>query len=99
MATDLAEQLNRLGHKAELLTTRYATLRSQNEELREELRQMQAALIAKDREIEKLKVELEFIKVSSAIAPDSAAARKARATISELVREIDACVADLMRDI
>ncbi len=99
MATDLAEQLKRLGHKAELLTTRYATLLQQNEELRQELRDMQATVLVRDGEIEKLRLELEYLKVSSAIAPDSETARKAQARISELVREIDACVADLMRDL
>lgn len=99
MATDLAEQLTRLGHKAELLTTRYATLRRQNDELREELRNMQAVIVARDSEIEKLRLELEYLKISSAIAPDSETARKAQTRISELVREIDACVADLMRDL
>lgn len=99
MARDLAEQLSRLGHKAELLTTRYATLRRQNEELRSEVLDLQAAVQARDARIERLELEVEHLRVSSVLAPDSDAVRSTRAMISDLVREIDACVADLMGDI
>lgn len=99
MATELSEQLTRLGHKAELLVTRYATLQADNRRLRAELLELQAQLAASKSQIEKLEVENEYLRVSSAIAPDTASAVRARATLSDLVREIDACVADLMKDI
>lgn len=99
MAKDFAEQLSRIGHKAELLVTRYSTLKEQNAQLRKQLLELQAALRARDALIEKQNIELEHLRVSSALAPDAATARDARATIAELVREIDACVADLMKDI
>ncbi|MCM1066224.1 MAG: hypothetical protein NC418_01460 [Muribaculaceae bacterium] len=99
MAKDLAEQLSRIGHKAELLVTRFNTLKEQNTRLRSELLDMQAALRARDAVIEKQAIEIEHLKISSAIAPDVATAREARATLSELVREIDACVADLMKEV
>ncbi len=99
MAKDLAEQLSRIGHKAELLVTRYSTLKEHNAQLRKEILEMQAAIRARDAIIEKQKLELEHLRISSALAPDTATAREARATIAELVREIDACVADLMKDV
>ena len=99
MAKDFAEQLSRIGHKAELLVTRYSTLKEQNAQLRKQLLELQAALRARDALIEKQNIELEHLRVSSALAPDAATARDARATIAELEREIDACVADLMKDI
>lgn len=99
MAKDLAEQLSRIGHKAELLVTRYATLKEHNSQLRERLIELEANLRARDAVIEKQRLELEHLRISSAIAPDTATAREARATLTELVREIDACVADLMKDI
>lgn len=99
MAKDFAEQLSRIGHKAELLVTRYSTLKEHNAQLRKQVLELQAALRARDALIEKQNIELEHLHVSSALAPDAATAREARATIAELVREIDACVADLMKDI
>ncbi len=99
MAKDLAEQLSRIGHKAELLVTRYATLREDNEKLRRQLTELKAELKARDALIDRQRIELEHLKISSAIAPDTATAREARATLTELVRDIDACVADLMKDI
>ena len=99
MAKDFAEQLSRIGHKAELLVTRYSTLKEHNTQLRKQLVELQAALRARDAVIEKQNLELEQLRISSALAPDTATAREARATLIELVREIDACVADLMKDI
>ncbi len=99
MAKDFAEQLSRIGHKAELLVTRFSTLKEHNVQLRKEVLELQAALRARDSLIEKQKLELEHLRISSAIAPDTATAREARATLSELVRVIDVCIADLMKDV
>ena len=99
MATELSEQLTRLGHKAELLVMRYSTLQADNRRLRAEQLELQAQLAAAQAQIEKLQVENEYLRVSSANAPDTESAVRARATLSDLVREIDACVADLMKDI
>ena len=99
MATELSEHLSRLGHKAELLVTRYSTLRADNDRLREEVLELQAQLTASRARIEKLEIELESLRLSSAIAPDTESAVRARAMLSDLVREIDACVADLMKDV
>ena len=57
MAKDLAEQLARLGHKSELLVTRFATLRRRNEELVQELEELRATLRARDAQIERLQLE------------------------------------------
>lgn len=88
-----------MGHKAELLVTRYSTLRADNDRLREEVLELQAQLTASRARIEKLEIELESLRLSSAIAPDTESAVRARAMLSDLVREIDACVADLMKDV
>ncbi|MDE6467290.1 MAG: hypothetical protein K2L28_00115 [Muribaculaceae bacterium] len=99
MAKDLAEQLSRIGHKAELLVTRYESLKDENQALRERVQELEARLISCNRTIERQSVEIEHFKISSAIAPDAATAREARTILAELVREIDACVADLIKDV
>ena len=99
MAKDFAEQLSRIGHKAELLVTRYSTLKEHNARLRQQVLELQATLRAHEALIEKQRIELEHLRISSAIAPDTATAREARAILAELVREIDVCIADLMKDV
>lgn len=99
MAKDLSEQLTRLGHKAELLVTRFATLKADNETLRARLLELEAQVRALTADNEHLRTEVQFLRMSSAIAPDRESAAKVRALLSDLVREIDACVADLMKDI
>lgn len=99
MAKDLAEQLTRLGHKCELLLTRYTLLRSRNAELRRENERLAAAVKARDALIERLELERENLRVSAVVATTPAEVTRTRAMLAELVRDIDACIADLTRDI
>ena len=99
MAKELSEQLNRLGHKAELLMVRYGTLRAENEQLKARVEELNVLVSAAEAENKRLADELHFLRMSSALAPTSDDARDVHSLISGLVREIDACVADLMKDI
>ena len=99
MAKDLAEQLTRLGHKSELLVTRFESLRRRNQELASELEELRATLRARDAQIERLLLEKEHMRVSAAVAATPEDVKRARALVAELVRDIDACIADLTRDI
>lgn len=99
MAKDLAEQLNRIGHKAELLVTRYSTLREDNQRLQARVQELENELEASRRKIEQLQTQVEHFRISSALAPDSRTASETRAIITRIVRDIDACVADLMKDV
>ena len=76
MATELTEQLTRLGHKAELLVTRYESLQSDVRRLRDEVVELKSELAAANATIEKLKVDNEYLRVSSALAPDTESAIK-----------------------
>lgn len=99
MAKDYAEQLNRIGHKAELLVTRFTTLREDNERLRAQVAELEATLRKQQATIERQRLELEQFRITSAMAPDTETAKQARAVISELVRDIDVCIADLMKEV
>ncbi|MDE6463701.1 MAG: hypothetical protein K2L16_03595 [Muribaculaceae bacterium] len=99
MAKDPAEQLNRIGHKAELLVTRYSLMKQENKRLRAELAERDAEIMALKGSLEHLRLEVEHLRISSAIAPDTATLADTRAFIANLVREIDACVDDLIRDV
>lgn len=99
MASDLSEQLTRLGHKAELLVTRYSLLKADNATLKEQLDSLTAEVRSLRAENERLRIDNEYLRISSAIAPDTESALQARAVLTDLVRDIDACVADLMKEI
>ena len=58
---------------------------------------MQAALLARDAQIQKLEMQAEHTRISAALAATPADVQAARSLISSLVREIDDCVADLTR--
>ena len=95
MASDLAEQLERISDKSRLLLIRFGELQKRNAALTSELQDMRATLVARDAEIEKLRLELEYLRIATNIAPDSKSKEAVYATISDLVREIDRCITDL----
>lgn len=99
MAKELSEQLNRLGHKAELLVTRFGTLRDDNQRLQQQVEDLAARLSAEQAKNARMADELRFLRMSSVIATNNDDARQLRTLLSNLVREIDTCVADLMKDI
>ena len=95
MASDLAEQLERISDKSRLLLIRFGELQKRNAALTSELQDMRATLVSRDAEIEKLRLELEYLRIATNIAPDSKSKEAVYATISDLVREIDRCINDL----
>ena len=99
MATDYSEQIVRLEHKTELLLTRYESLVRINRELQERVQELQQALAAVEAERQKMRTQIEYLQVSSAIAADDDAAVRARDILSDLVREIDACIAEIVKDV
>ena len=60
---------------------------------------LRATLRARDAQIERLQLEREHLRVSAAVAATPEDVRRARTLVSELVRDIDLCIADLTRDI
>lgn len=99
MAKDLSEQLNRIGNKAELLITHYSIMKQELERLRSQLADRDAQILSLRKEVQQLKTETEHLRISSAIAPSTATLADTRTFITNLVREIDTCVEDLIRDV
>lgn len=99
MANDLSEQLTRLGHKAELLCTRYQMLVQEVKRLKSELGERDARILALTADLEQSRIETEHLRVASNMAPTRQSLIETRAYVANLVREIDACVDDLIRDV
>lgn len=99
MAMDFSEQLTRLEHKTELVLTRYRSMLEKNRELSAQIIDLRSALQASQATIEKMRTQIEYLQVSSSIAPDDESAARARDILLDLVREIDACIADIIKDV
>ncbi len=99
MANDLTEQLTRIGHKAELLTTRYGMLVQEMRRLKEKLSESEARILALTGELERSRLEAEHLRLAANVSPTPQSLLESRAFVANLVREIDACVDDLIRDV
>lgn len=99
MANDLSEQLTRIGHKAELLITRYGMLKQELKRAKAALAEREARILALTAELEHSRLETEHLRLAATVAPTSQSLLETRAFVADLVREIDACVDDLIRDV
>lgn len=95
MAENLYQRVDTLKAKARLMAERYRTLRQAKEdaddriaELTAEVDSLHQLLARQDREIERLRM-------ASVLAPDHREVERTRTFISDLVREIDKCIARL----
>lgn len=95
MATDLRASLTRISEKSRFLTQRYMRVQQERDQALDELRSLQQLLDERNKEIQTLKMQLEYLSVVSTIVPSRDAIESTRAKIAGLVRDIDRCIADL----
>lgn len=98
MAVNLQQQLDRVSAKARLLLEKYRMLNDEKAALESENERLKADVLSRDRELEKLRREIEYQHVATTIAPDRTDLAQTRTLITNLVRDIDRCIADLMDD-
>ena len=95
MARNLQQRIARLQSKASLLTDRYKAVKRAKEEVESREMQLRAEVARLRREISVKDAEIERLKVTSVLTPDHKDVEVTRAFLSELVREIDKCIAQL----
>ncbi|MEE0979732.1 MAG: hypothetical protein UH625_10055 [Muribaculaceae bacterium] len=95
MAQDLQQRLLRLKGKMDLLIEQGVLLRKQKQEADIRARQLQEIVDRQRREIESLKMQLEYMQIASSFAPSREQVEQSRAILSGLVRDIDKCINDL----
>lgn len=95
MGTDLTNTMQRIGEKSRFLVERYRVLDKENKAARQRVAELQKALTESKKEIEQLRMQVEYLTISSALSPDRKAISDTRAIIANLVREVDRCIADL----
>lgn len=95
MAENLREQLDRVKSKASVMVEKYQRLNQAYDESRREVTELQATLRAREAEIEKLKLNVEYLSVASTIKLSGDDLASTRAMVADLVREIDRCIIEL----
>ena len=86
-----------LNKKIDELITGYSNLKAQYENLKTEQEALKKALIERDEERKELEKKYERLKISGTLSGNSDNAAEAKKQITELVREIDNCIALLNR--
>jgi len=91
------EELIVLNRKLDELLNRYNTLRTEVTELKNGNEDLKIKLYDRDAKIKELEIKYERVKLSGALLGEGENAVEAKKKITNLVREIDRCVALLNR--
>jgi predicted nucleic acid-binding Zn-ribbon protein len=91
------DELKILNRKLDELFNRYADLKTELTNLRNGNEELKSALQERENRIKELELKYERIKLTGALMGDGENAQEAKRKITDLVREIDKCVALLNR--
>jgi predicted nucleic acid-binding Zn-ribbon protein len=91
------EELIVLNRKLDELLNRYTNLRTEVAELKNGNEDLKAKIQDRDIKIKELEIKYERVKLSGALLGEGENASEAKKKITDLVREIDRCVALLNR--
>lgn len=95
MASDFDQRLSAIEIKAQLLVERYNLVNAERMSLREKVCQLEQELNRSAKTIETLKTKIEYLQMASTILPTGEEVEHSRQFLSELVWEIDKCIAQL----
>jgi predicted nucleic acid-binding Zn-ribbon protein len=91
------DELNLLNNKINELVNSFNNLKSDYENLKTEEEAIKGLLLDRETEMKELENKYERVKITGALSGNSENATEAKKKISELVREIDNCIALLNR--
>ncbi len=91
------EELIVLNRKIDELLIRYNNLKTETEEARKSNEALERMLLERDAKIKELETRYERVKLTGALLGEGENASEAKKKITELVREIDRCVALINR--
>ena len=91
------EELIVLNRKIDELIDRYNVLKAENESLKKNNEAIRLSLQEKDKRLKDLEIKYDRLRLSGAFRGDGENSQEAKKKITELVREIDRCVAHLNR--
>lgn len=95
MASDLQQQLENIRAKARVVGEKYQHLKKAYDDARDEISALKAQVLARDEELEKLRLQVEYLSIASTVRITGPDLASTKAMIADLVREIDRCLIDL----
>ena len=95
MASDIASTLSRLSEKSRFLTERFKVVAHERDEALAKIGELEKQVRDRDRQVRLMKAELEYLKVSSVLAPTAESVTATRVMIRDIISEIDRCLAAL----
>lgn len=95
MAINLSDLIRRLSQKSRLMAESYSAVKAENDKLREYNEDLQAKIKELQIELDKSRLDNEYLKVSHKIAPTVEDVKTSQKMIAELVRNIDKCISQL----
>lgn len=87
--------LANLVNKVKVLAEKYHKLFLAKEQADRKAAALEQALIEREREVERLKGEIQMLRTAAVLAPNKADVERTRTMISELLKDIDRCISDL----
>ncbi len=97
MSGNVYEDLKLLNKKLDELLSRYENLKTELHDLKKADEELKVVLLEREERIKELEIKYERVKLSGALLGEGGNAGEAKRKITELVREIDRCVALLNR--
>lgn len=85
----------RIAQKSRFLVARYTTLAAELNRAQARIAALEAEKMAREKELEQLRARVEYLSVSSALAPDAEDMESTRELLTALLKQVDSCLADL----
>ena len=96
MVSELQTTLRRLQAKSDVLLEKYHALKLEKEAVEQENDQLRNRLAQLDKEIEKLRLDYEYLQMARMITPTRESVVQSRAILAKLVQDVDKCISQLM---
>ena len=96
MVSELQTTLRRLQAKSDVLLEKYHALKLEKEAVEQENDQLRSRLAQLDKEIEKLRLDYEYLQRARMITPTRESVVQSRAILAKLVQDVDKCISQLM---
>lgn len=95
MSADLQKTVERLRAKMLVVSDRFSLICDQRDKALERIAALETELSAANTKVSRLEQEVEFLRIATTIAPERKDVEQTRALLTQLVRDIDKCIADL----
>ena len=95
MAENLQQIIDRVNAKTQILLDRYALIERRRKQSAERVVELEGEVEKLRAENQRLRTEVEFLRIATTVVPDRTDVALTRAYLSELVREIDKCITEL----